>query len=419
MAGLTVAEKILSRRSGKTVVADELVIATVDGVMASDTTAPLAIRAFEAMGGKRPWDSTKVFFVIDHAAPAPNERIADLHQLMRDFAGRHGVVLYDVGEGICHQLMIEKGHVKAGDLFLGADSHTCTYGSLGAFSAGVGSTDLAAVMLTGRVWLRVPRTIKLVISGRLLPGVGAKDLALAMIGRLGVNGATYRNIEFHGEALKELSLASRMTLANMAVEMGAKACFVNPDGLPLAAGLDLEALMPDADAVYETVIDLDAGELQHQVACPHGPDQVVTIDRVAGTPISYGFIGSCVNGRLEDLESAAAVLRGHQVASGVRLIIGPASRQVYIEAVRNGTVEALLTAGAVFIPPGCGPCVGTHNGVPGQGEKVISTANRNFKGRMGNPNAEIYLASPAVVAASVLRGVISAPDVLDRSDGPG
>lgn len=407
MPGQTAAEKIISCHAGKPVSAGELVVVDVDGVMASDTTAPLAIRAFRDMGGTELWDAERVFLVIDHASPAPNERVADLHLLMRDFAAKSGAVLYDMGEGICHQLMMEHGHVKTGDLFLGADSHTCTYGSIGAFSSGVGSTDLAAVMLTGKTWLKVPKTIRIDINGKLPAETGAKDVALHVTGLLGASGATYQAIEFHGETLKAMGLESRMTIANMAVEMGAKAGIINPEGLLELDSELFDRVQPDTDAVYSKTIGLDVSNLRPQVASPHSPDNVSPVDKLKGTRVNCGFIGTCVNGRLEDLKVAAEVLKGKNVAPGVRLLVSPASRRVFQEALKLGVIETLARAGATFIPPGCGPCVGTHNGVPGRGEVVISTANRNFQGRMGNPNADIYLASPRVVAASVVEGEIT------------
>lgn len=403
----TIAEQILSRHAGRRVRAGDIVIVPVDGVMATDATAPMAIRAFREMGGRRPWDPARTFLVIDHAAPAPNETVANLHRLMRDFARESGCRLYDVGEGICHQLMVENGHVRPGDLFLGADSHSPTYGAVNAFGVGVGSTDLAAAMLTGKTWLKVPKTIRIVLHGRLRPGVTAKDVILQLVKRLGADGAAYRAVEFTGEAVHAMSLASRMTLANMTAEMGAKTALVDPTGLEL--DYPWEPIYPDPDAEVETTLTLDVSDLRPQVARPHAPDNVVSIDEVKGTPVHYAFIGSCTNTRLEDLAAAAAVLRGRRLAEGVRLVIAPASKRVFAEALAQGYVATLLAAGATFIPAGCGPCVGSHLGVPGDGEVVISSANRNFRGRMGNPRAEIYLASPAVVAASALAGVITDP----------
>jgi 3-isopropylmalate/(R)-2-methylmalate dehydratase large subunit len=405
--GQTIAEKIISGHVGKSVHQDAVTIAGVDWAMASDTTAPLAIKAFEAMGGTRAWDPDRCVLVIDHAAPAPNERIANLHTMMRRFAAEQKCILFDIGEGICHQLMVEKEIVRPGQLVIGADSHTCTYGAVGAMGVGVGSTDLAAVLLTGRIWLRVPRTIRVAVDGKLRVGVQAKDLILTVLKQTGVAGATYRALEFEGPAIAALPLSGRMTIANMAIEAGAKTGLVHPDGLQLP--YEFEAVRPDADALYERTIHLLADELVPVIARPHAPDRVEAVDRLAGKRVHYAFIGTCVNGRLDDLHVAAEILNGGNVAGGTRLIIAPASRRVFGEAVEDGTVETLSAAGATFIPPGCGPCVGTHNGVPADGEVVISTGNRNFKGRMGNPRADIYLASAATVAASAREGRITNP----------
>jgi 3-isopropylmalate/(R)-2-methylmalate dehydratase large subunit len=405
--GSTVAEKIIAAHAGRPVWAGQFVVARVDAALASDTTAPLAIRAFEAMGGKRPFDPARTLLVIDHAAPAPNERIANLHALMRAFAARHGARLFESGEGICHQLVAEHGLAGPGDLIAGADSHTCTAGALGALGVGVGSTDLAAVLLTGKIWLRVPASIRIEIGGRLGPGCQGKDLALAVLARLGTDGATYRALEFSGPAVRALPLADRLTIANMAIEAGAKTGVVETAGLELPAGRTPVA--PDADAVYERTLALDAAAIPPLVSRPHAPDAAVPVAELAGTPIDGAFIGTCVNGRIEDLRAAARVLAGGRVHPRTRLLVGPASRQVLLAALADGTAQALVAAGAVLIPPGCGPCVGTHLGVPGDGEAVISSGNRNFKGRMGNPNAAIYLASPATVAASAREGAIADP----------
>ncbi len=407
----TLAEKIISAHAGREVSANEIVIVRVDGAMATDATAPFAIRAFRAMGGVRLWeaarrDARRFALVIDHAAPAPNERVANLHRLMREFARETGCMLYDVGEGICHQLMAEHGHVRAGEIFAGADSHTPTLGALGAFAIGVGSTDLAGIMLTGKTWLKVPQSLRIELRGVLPAGVTAKDLILALIGRVGADGANYQSVEFAGEAVAAMTLASRMVLANMAAEMGAKAGMVETDN----------ALRADPDAVYSRRISDDVSRLRPMVAQPHAPENVQPIEAVAGRKIHYAFIGSCTNARLEDLQAAARVLKGRRLAPGVRLIIAPASKRVLAEALRDGTIETLAEAGATFITSGCGPCVGSHLGVPSDGEVVISSANRNFKGRMGNPNAEIYLASPAVVAASALAGEIIDPADVDGGD---
>ncbi len=412
--GQTTAEKLLSRKAGKSVHAGELAIVDVDGVMATDATGPFAIQSFREMGGTELWDASRVSLILDHATPAPNERISNLHRMLREFSAEMGNHFYDVGTGICHQLMVEHAHVKPGDLFLGADSHTPTYGGLNAFGAGVGSTDLAAVMLTGKTWLKVPETIRLELVGQLPAGITAKDLILFLVGKVGIAGATYMSIEYTGEAIRDFTLASRLVLANMAAEMGAKTGLVDPTGLEL--WYDWEPTYSDADAQYAISHTFDVSDLKPQIAVPHLPSNVVDIDEALGKKVHQAFIGSCTNARLEDLQMAARVLTGKTVANGVRLLIAPASRKVYTDALEDGTIATLSRAGATIITSGCGPCVGTLGGVPADGEVIISSTNRNFRGRMGNPNAEIYLGSPAVVAASALTGEITNPaDVLDSA----
>ncbi len=401
----TIAEKIISAHSERPVYADELSIVRVDGAMASDTTAPYTIKAFGEMGGLRVWDPGKVALVIDHAAPAPNETISNLHQMMRRFAREQGIRLFDVGEGICHQVIMENGYVRPGDVFIGADSHTTHYGSINAFSTGVGSTDLAAVWLTGKIWLKVPRTVRIVLNGTLQPDVHAKDVIMHIMGIVGIEGATYQAIEYCGETVERMTTASRGVLANMAVEMGGKAGLVNPAGLQLDH--PFTPVFPDEGAVYSRTLEIDVSTLRPQISLPHSPDHVRELALVKGKKITYAFIGTCTNGRLEDLHAAAEVLRGRHVHPQVRLLIIPASKKVYMEALRDGTVETLSEAGATFGVSGCGPCVGSHMGVPGDGEVVVSAANRNFQGRMGNPRAEIYLASPATVAASAVLGQLA------------
>ena len=404
----TIAEKILSAHAGYPVYAGELCIVPVDGAMATDTTAPLAIKAFEEMGGEKLAAPDKFHLIIDHAAPAPNERIANLHQLMRNFASSQQSALYDIGSGICHQVMVDHHTVKPGDIFMGADSHTPTYGALNAFACGVGSTDLAAVMLTGKIWLKVPHSIRVILHGHhLQPGVSAKDIALEVVKQLTISGATYQSVEYHGELLHHLTLSDRMVLCNMVAEMGAKTGIVSPEGLQLPYLFN--PVFADKEATYTRVLEIDAAALHPKIAIPHSPDNVHDVSAYVGTPITYGFIGTCTNGRLSDLQAAADILRGHTLAPGVRLVIAPASRQVLLDALQDGTIQTLIAAGAAIINSGCGPCVGTHDGVPGDGEVVISAANRNFQGRMGNPQSKIFLASPATVAASVLTGCISLP----------
>ena len=404
----TITEKILSAHAGKAVYADELTIVNVDGIMASDTTAPMAIKAFREMGGQQVFDKKRTVMVIDHASPAPNERIANLHKLMRDFSMEQDCVFYDVGEGICHQLVVEDGHVKPGDLFIGADSHTVTYGCLNAFATGVGSTDLAGVMLTGKIWLKVPRTIKFVLNGRLQAGVSAKDVILFLAKQLTIEGATYQAIEFQGPIIERMTLASRMTICNMVIEMGAKNGICHPKGLQLP--YDWTPVTPDEGAIYEQVLTFDLSDLRPQLAFPHSPDNIHDVSEALGTPIQFAFLGSCTNARLEDLHVAAEIMNGKKVAKGVRMLIAPSSNRVFMDALADGTAQILMAAGAKFITSGCGPCVGSHLGVPADGETVISSTNRNFKGRMGNPNSDVYLGSPAVVAASALRGEIALPE---------
>ncbi|GAB4490706.1 MAG: 3-isopropylmalate dehydratase large subunit [Anaerolineales bacterium] len=403
---LTISEKIISQHAGHTTRAGEIAITRIDGVMATDATAPFAIQAFRQMGGKRLWDSMRVSLVIDHASPAPNETVANLHKLMREFAAEMGCRLYDVGEGICHQLMVENEHVRPGDLFLGADSHTPTYGALNAFGTGVGSTDLAGAMLTGKTWLKVPKTIQITLNGPLQKGVSAKDVVLFLVKQLGSDGANYQAIEFTGETVRNMTLASRMALANMSSEMGAKTGLVDPSGLNLWYPFD--PVYPDEGAEYARKQTFDVSHLRPQIAKPHSPENVVPIDEVLGTKIHYAFIGSCTNTRLEDLHAAAQVLKGKKLTD-TRLVIAPASRRIFNQALQDGTIQILSEAGATFITSGCGPCVGSHLGVPGDGEVVLSSTNRNFPGRMGNRKAQVYLASPAVVAASALAGEIAEP----------
>ena len=412
--GKTIAEKIFSAHSGSDATAGDIVVADIDFVMGQDGTTPLAIRALESMGVDEVFDPAKVAVVMDHSSPSPIEGVSALHTMMREFGKKTGAKVYDVGCGVCHQLIPEAGHVVPGDLMVGCDSHTCTYGAVNVFSTGVGSTDGAAAMASGKLWFKVPETMKVTYSGELEPGVFSKDLVLALAGQIGADGATYMALEFHGPVIDALSVDARMTISNMAIEVGAKAGLMRADEKTLAwyegrGDRAPQPVDPDADAVYAEEITLDASVMGPQVAKPHAVDNVSPIEEVDGTPIAQGYIGTCTNGRLEDLEVAASILRGRTVHPDVRLIVAPASKQIFLDAMEAGYVRDLVEAGAVFVTPGCGPCVGTHNGVPSDGENVISTANRNFKGRMGNSNAFIYLGSPATVAASVIEGVITDP----------
>jgi len=414
LPGKTIAEKIFSAHSGTDAHAGDIVIADVDFVMGQDGTSPLAIKALERMGVDQVFDPAKVALVMDHSSPSPVEGVSALHTMMREFGKKTGCTIYDVGEGVCHQLIPEKGHVVAGDLMVGCDSHTCTYGALNVFSTGVGSTDGAAAMAGGKLWFKVPETMKVVYGGSLQPGVFSKDLILYLAGQIGADGATYEAIEFSGPVIDDLSVEARMTMSNMAIEVGAKAGLMNADAKTLAwfDGRGDKFPAPqnaDADAVYKTALDFDTNAIGPQIAKPHSVDNVCPIEEVEGTPIAEGVLGTCTNGRLEDFAIAASILKGRKIHPDVRFIVAPASRQILLDAIEAGYIQTLVEAGAALVTPGCGPCVGTHNGVPSNGENVISTANRNFKGRMGNGNAFIYLGSPATVAASVIEGKITDP----------
>jgi 3-isopropylmalate/(R)-2-methylmalate dehydratase large subunit len=414
LLGKTIAEKILSNKSGQDAFANDIVVADVDFRMGQDGTSPLAIRAYQTMKGEDICSPEGAALVIDHSAPSPLEGVSALHTLMREFAQEKGIRLYDIGEGVCHQLIPEKGHVGPGSLVIGADSHTCTYGALNAFATGVGSTDLAAALISGKMWFKVPETIKFICHGRLPAGVYSKDLILFLINQVTADGVTYMAAEYTGEAISQLSVEARFTISNMAIEMGAKVGLMEADDKVMEWVCDhsnnqFEAVKADADAEYFAVKEYDVSDLTPYVAKPHRVDNGVPIGEVAGTPIQQAVLGTCTNGRLEDLTIAAQVLEGRKIHPDVRFIVAPASRQIYLDAMDTGVLKTLVQAGAAVVTPGCGPCVGTHNGIPSDGENVISTANRNFKGRMANSNAFIYLASPATVAASAVKGEITDP----------
>lgn len=404
MKAKTIAEKILTLHSGRDVLAGEIVFCDIDFLMAHDANAPMAIKAFEDMGGIRVFDSSRIVFVIDHACPAPYERISNLHMLMRQFSKEQGIDLIEGGEGVCHQLVVERGFVKPGDLVIGTDSHTCTYGALGAFSTGVGATDMGAAFLTGENWFKVPETIRINLHGELEHQCSAKDIILYIIGYLGAERGNYKAFEFYGDYLEKCTEADRLTIANMVVEMGGKT------GFTCYSGLGIEA---DRWAKYCEIFDIDLSKITPGIAKPHSVDIYSPVSDIAGLAFDQAFLGSCTNGRIEDFRVAADILRGKHIADGVRMLIVPASKNVLLEVIEEGILTDLINAGAVLFTPGCGACVGTHGGVPGDGEIVISTANRNFKGRMGNNKAFIYLASPATVAASALYGVITDPRDID------
>lgn len=412
--GKTIAEKILSRKSGQDARANDIVVADLDFVMGQDGTSGLAIRAFEEMKAKQVFDPAHIAMVIDHSAPSPLQGVSALHKQMREFADQQGIFFYDIGDGVCHQLLPEQGHVVPGNLVIGADSHTCTYGAINVFSTGVGSTDLAAGLVSGKLWFKVPETFKFELNGKLPQGVYSKDLILFLIGDVTADGATYMAAEYVGEAIDDLSVEARFTISNMAIEMGAKAGLMRADQKTIDwvrahSKKDFSPVEADEDAHYTRIKEYDVSKLEPQVAKPHTVDNVSPISEVAGIPLQQGVIGTCTNGRIEDLRIAAGILKGHKIHKGTRLVVAPSSRQVFLQAMKEGLIETFVESGAAVVTPGCGPCVGTHNGVPSDGENVISTANRNFKGRMGNPDAFIYLASPATVAASMIHGKISDP----------
>ncbi len=410
----TIVEKILSSASSRDVGAGDIVVVPIDVVMAQDGTAPLAIKAFREMGGKRVWDPSKIVFIIDHIAPSTSEGASQLHQLMRDFAAKQRIKLYDVGAGVCHQLILEEGYVKPGSVIAGADSHTCTHGALGAFATGVGSTETAAILLSGKLWFKVPETIKCKIEGRLQKWVVAKDVILQIIGEIKTDGATYKALEFCGTTVERMSIAGRATLCNMAVEMGAKTAIVPPDRktreyLKDKVRGEIPSIASDGDAEYCEVFDFNVKELEPQVAKPHSVDNVSPVGEVEGKEVDQVFLGSCTNGRLEDLREAARILRGRKVKKSVRMLVVPASRKIHLQAMQEGLIKTFVGAGCVVCSPGCGPCMGGHIGILAPGEVCISTSNRNFVGRMGSPEAEIYLASPLTAAASAVKGKITDP----------
>jgi 3-isopropylmalate/(R)-2-methylmalate dehydratase large subunit len=412
--GKTVSEKILSRASKRDVYAGDLVIANVDGAMAHDGTALLAIEAFNDMCGEKVWDPLLVAFVVDHVAPSASETFAKVHKTMREFAFKHGTHFYDVGSGVCHQLMIEYGHAYPGALIVGSDSHTCTYGAIGALATGIGSTELAAVFLSGKLWFKVPESIKVNIEGVLPPMVYPKDVILKIVGTVKADGATYQTIEFNGSTVKAMSIEGRLTLSNMVVEMGAKAGIIEADEKTISylnnLGLKTtKGVKSDEDAEYSKDLSFDVSDLEPQVACPHAVDNVKTIKEVEGVIIDQVFLGSCTNGRMEDLRVAAEILKGKKVKKGVRMIVTPASNKIYLQALEEGLIEIFLKAGCAVCNPGCGPCVGAHQGVLASEEVCVSTSNRNFKGRMGSMEAEIYLVSPATAAATAIEGKITDP----------
>ncbi len=427
--GQTFVEKLLARNAGLTrVTPGQAIEATPDVALSHDNTAAIA-KTFYSLGIDRVKYPERLAITLDHASPPPSTQHAQNHADIRRFVAVQGIAhFYEVGRGICHQVLCEEGLIYPGVLLLGADSHSTHYGALGAFGAGVGRSEMAAIWATGRLWLRVPESIKLILNGAFRPWVTSKDIALFIIGQLGADGGLYASVEFHGQAVAGMSMESRFVLPNMMAEMGAKNAWVAQDevtfdwlerqgGHRVSWESASQELAPDPDAAYMARFSFNAGEIEPQVACPHTVDNVRPLSALAGTRVDQAFLGTCTNGRLEDIAVAARIVAGRRVASGTRFIVIPASSQVYLAAVRAGYVETLLAAGATFGSPGCGPCMGNHFGVPAPGEVTISSANRNFRGRMGTPEADIYLASPAVVAASAVAGEIADPAAVTGLQG--
>jgi len=415
--GMTFAEQVLARRSGQgTVVPGQIVIVRPDHLLTHDNTAAIIGKIGADLDTHGVVDPRLPVIVLDHVTPAANEKTATGHQQVRAFVARFGLEnFYDVGSGICHQIVVERGHAQPGRILVGSDSHTCSYGAVGAFATGIDRTEAAALLLRGETWLRVPESIRVTLRGELPAGVSAKDLVLRIIGDIGADGASYAAVEFHGD-VAALSIEDRFTIANMGVEMGAKIAVFPVDAVTreYLAGIgveegDYEAVWADADARYARELAYDLAALEPVVACPHKVDNVKPVSELAGIEFDQLLLGTCTNGRLSDLEAAAVLLDGRDVAPGVRLLVLPASRDVLNAALERGVIEILTRAGAVLLPPGCGPCLGAHQGVLAPGEKCLSTANRNFKGRMGCKEAEIYLASPETVAATALSGRLTDP----------
>ena len=409
--GQTLAQKILSSHAGHDVAFNELVIANVDVCATQDGTGPLAIKEFKKLNKKLNNPKRTILF-IDHAAPSPRKELSDAHKIIREFAAEYGAVLSDIGCGVCHQRLVEE-YVNPGEILVGADSHTCTSGALGAFATGMGSTDIAVSMAFGKTWFKVPKSFKIEVTGKFRENVCSKDLMLYLIGLIGADGATYRALEFTGETIKNMSMSERFTLANMAVEAGAKAGLFETDEktrefLKERGREDkFKEIKMDEDAQYERVIKIDASIIDSMVSCPHTVDNVKRADELNDVKLNQVFIGTCTNGRIEDLRVAASVLKGKKVAQGVRLIVVPASYDTYLQAAREGLLEIFLEAGANFLPSGCGPCVGVHGGILGDKEVCLATQNRNFQGRMGNVNGFIYLSSPYTAAKSAIAGYIT------------
>jgi len=417
MAGKTITEKIFSSHCNKEVSSGDVAICNVDFCFGQDGTSSLIIDAFKKLGAKKVFNKDRFCMVIDHSSPSPNIGVSEIHKKMRNFAKHNSIRIFDVGSGVCHQVIPESGLALPGDLIVGADSHTCTYGAIGAFSTGMGSTDLGVTLASGKNWFKVPETIKIILKGRPKKGVYSKDVILYIIGDLGADYCTYKVVDFSGDYIKRLGMDGRFTITNMAIEMGAKSGIIEPDEVTMkymrstgrTISKDVLKLKSDKGAKYSEVLEYDVSKILPQVARPHTVDNVVPINKLKDVKIDEAFIGTCTNGRISDLKIASSILKGKSVHKYVKMIVAPASRAIFEEAIKRGFISDFIKAGASVVSPGCGPCVGTHNGVPSKGENVISSANRNFKGRMGNPSAFIYLASPATVASSSIEGRITDP----------
>jgi len=414
----TMTEKIMAKASHEEdVKAGDIVMANIDVAMTHDLTGPLSVEAFQKIGVDKVWDPEKIVVLFDHQVPADSLEAAQNHIIMREFVKKQGIRnFYDVKEGVCHQVLPEKGHIVPGEVVVGTDSHTCTHGALGAFSTGIGSTDMAMVFATGQLWFKVPETIRFDIEGSLNNYVYAKDVVLHIIGKISADGATYRACEFGGETTKNMSVSERMVLCNMAIEMGGKTGLVEPDEktinyLKNRTNKKYDIMKTDEDAKSLQSMHIDVNDLEPQIACPHHVDNVKPVSKVEGTPVDQIFLGSCTNGRLEDLRTAATIIKGHQISDKVRMLVIPASREVYTKAMDEGLLKIFVDSGALVCNPCCGPCLGGHIGLVGPGEVSLSTSNRNFRGRQGSPEAEVYLSSAAVAAASALKGSISDPRI--------
>ena len=419
MAGKTLSEKIFSRAANEEAKAGDFVMAKIDRAMIHDITGPLAVRGFYEIAGKnaKVWDPTKIVIILDHQSPADSLKAADNHLMLRKFSDEQGIINYDIFCGVCHQVMPEKGHVLPGEIVVGTDSHTCTYGAFGAFATGIGSTDMSSIFATGKLWFMVPKTLQLEIEGKLPNLITSKDVILRIIGDIGADGANYLACEFRGDVVSQMDMASRMTMTNMAIEMGAKTGIIEPDDTTIKY---LQQHVSDEDSITRMIERTDedsefsqrawiVSDLEPQVAIPHNVDNVKPISEIPETKINQIFLGSCTNGRFEDLALACRIMKGEPVAKGIRMIIVPASREEYMKALRAGLVEAFMDAGAIVESACCGPCMGGSFGLLGPGEVCLSTSNRNFLGRQGSPESFVYLASPATAGASAITGYITDP----------